>query len=468
MLLNTYLDNKKVIGISTIGNATLIAYDNKPILATDPWFGDSDPAYFGSWITSHVFPKNLQDDVFNSKYIWFSHGHPDHMNPGSMKKLLGKKLLLPDHVGSRIYEGLIKKKYSVDILPDRKWVQLSTNIKVLCITTVIQDAILLVDVNGKLFVNMNDAAIRHCYAARFIRRIAKSYPQSYLLALAGYGDANMINFYNEDGIFVVPPAENKPEVGKTLGLKANTLGLNNVIPFSSNHQYQRSDSVWANEYTTPEHAFRVGLPSNINFIPSFVIINCLDGSFELINPDPVPKIIKNCEEFGDNWSDELQISDRQVIDNYFKRKEKIRQAVSFINFRVGGKDNFFKFESNNTKGITFEVPRSSLMTAINFEIFDDLLIGNFMKTTLHNMESLYEADFNQYLAKYADNGRAETLSELEEYFKIYKQRSGREYIYDAFLDKSSSIFHRFISIDRQSIFYRKTKQFYYYLKRIKI
>jgi hypothetical protein len=37
-----------MIGISTIGNATLIAYDNSPILATDPWFGDSDPAYFGN------------------------------------------------------------------------------------------------------------------------------------------------------------------------------------------------------------------------------------------------------------------------------------------------------------------------------------------------------------------------------------------------------------------------------------
>ena len=453
-----------MIGISTIGNATLIAYDNSPILATDPWFGDSDPAYFGSWITSHVFPKNLQDDVFNSKYIWFSHGHPDHMNPASMKKLLGKKILLPDHVGSRIYEGLIKKKYSVDILPDRKWVQLSTNIKVLCITTVIQDAILLVDVNGKLFVNMNDASLRHCYAARFIRRIAKSYPQSYLLAHAGYGDANMINFYNEDGIFVVPPAKNKPRIGEKLGSIANTLGLNNVTPFSSNHQYQRSDSVWANEYTTPDDAFRVGLPSDINFIPTFVSINCLDGSFELINPEPNPIVTKNCEEFGDNWSDELQISDRQVIDNYFKRKEKIRQAVSFINFRVGGKDNFFKFQSNNTKGITFEVPRSSLMTAINFEIFDDLLIGNFMKTTLHGMENLYEGGFIDYISKYADNGRAETISELKEYSKLYQQRFGREYIFQTFLDKSSSIFNRYISTDRESLIHRQAHKIYKYLK----
>ena len=100
----------------------------------------------------------------------------------SMEKLLGNKILLPDRVGSRIYEDLLQKKYSVDILPDRKWVQLSKNIKVLCITTVIQDAILLDDVNGKLFVNLNDAGSRHC--TKFIRRIVKNYSLSYLLALA--------------------------------------------------------------------------------------------------------------------------------------------------------------------------------------------------------------------------------------------------------------------------------------------
>ena len=31
--------------VATIGDATLIAYDNNlPILSTDPWFGDEDDA----------------------------------------------------------------------------------------------------------------------------------------------------------------------------------------------------------------------------------------------------------------------------------------------------------------------------------------------------------------------------------------------------------------------------------------
>tara|TARA_Y100001949_G_scaffold141427_1_gene123594 strand:+ start:19 stop:1374 length:1356 start_codon:yes stop_codon:yes gene_type:complete len=451
-----------MIGVSTIGNATLIAYDEKPIISTDPWFGDTDPAYFGSWVTSHVFPKNLQQDVFNSEYIWLSHGHPDHINPISLEKLAGKKVLLPDHIGSRIYKGLIQKKYNVEVLPDRKWVQLSKNIKILCITTVIQDAILLIDIKGRLFVNLNDAGSRHC--TNFIRKIVKGYSESYLLSLAGYGDADAIGFYDEDGVFVVPPAKDKIKVGEHLGIQAKSLGINNVIPFSSMHMYQRSDSVWANEYTTPINSYKAGLPREIKYIPPFINLNCSDGRYELINPDSVLLKVKNCQEFGDNWSDELQKSDRKTIDNYFIRKEKIRRDISFINFRVGGKENFFKFESSNKKGVTFEVPRFSLMKAINLEIFDDLLAGNFMKTTLHGMRGIYEGDFAFYLAKYADNGRAETISELEEYFKMYKQRAGREYLYQTFLDKSKDIFTRLISDDRGSFLYKKAKQIYYKLK----
>jgi hypothetical protein len=44
------------------------------------------------------------------------------------------------------------------------------------------------------------------------------------------------------------------------------------------------------------------------------------------------------------------------------------------------------------------------MTSIKNEIFDDLLIGNFMKTTLHNMDSLHDGDFKYAVTKYADNG----------------------------------------------------------------
>ena len=46
------------------------------------------------------------------------------------------------------------------------------------------------------------------------------------------------------------------------------------------------------------------------------------------------------------------------------------------------------------KGITFELPRNSLVEACKYSIFDDLLIGNFMKTRLHNLSSLYDPTIN--------------------------------------------------------------------------
>ena len=49
-----------MIGAQTIGNATLIAYDDKPILSTDPWLGSEDYAYFGSWKMEFYIPDNLK------------------------------------------------------------------------------------------------------------------------------------------------------------------------------------------------------------------------------------------------------------------------------------------------------------------------------------------------------------------------------------------------------------------------
>ncbi len=451
-----------MIGLKTIGNATLIAYDKKSILATDPWLGEEDSAYFGSWNLSHKIPLELKKDIQDSKYIWISHGHPDHLNSLSMERFKGKKILLPDHVGSRIKNGFIEDGFETEILPDRKWIHLSDNIKVFCITTVIQDAILLVDVNGYLFVNLNDAGSRG--ATRIIRKIARKYRKKYLLTISGYGDADMINFFDEHGEFIEPPAANNLDVGNQLSLFAKSLCIDAVIPFSSFHVYQRKDSIWANNYTTPMEAYKKDLHNDIQYVEPFSNINCSSGEITKIEVEE--NLINPIEpnQFGDDWNDELTNNDIIKITDYFSRKEKVKRFLSFLNFRVGGKDNFIKLEGIKNKGITFEVPKNSLMMAIELEIFDDLLIGNFMKTTLHNMRSLYESDFNYYITKYADNGRAESIEELETYFKIYNKRIGSERFYELFLDNSKNFIKRLIPTDRSSLIYKTSKAIYYKLK----
>ena len=57
-----------MLGVQTIGNATLIAYDKTPILVTDPWLYN-DEAYFGSWALDYEIPDNLLKDINKSEYI---------------------------------------------------------------------------------------------------------------------------------------------------------------------------------------------------------------------------------------------------------------------------------------------------------------------------------------------------------------------------------------------------------------
>jgi hypothetical protein len=79
------------------------------------------------------------------------------------------------------------------------------------------------------------------------------------------------------------------------------------------------------------------------------------------------------------------------------------------------------------------------MTAIEYEIFDDLLIGNFMKTTLHGQSPQWPLypDFTPYVAKYADNGLAKSKEELNAYFKTYRKRAPFDYFLHR-LQKQSS------------------------------
>lgn len=448
--------------ITTTGNATLIAYDNKPVLCTDPWIGDEEPAYFGSWVLSHKIPRDLKEDIYNSEYIWFSHGHPDHLNTASLERFQANKILLPDHVNSRIFKDVSAIGHKVSILPDRSWVPLSPNIKIQCITTLIQDAVLLIDICGKLFINLNDAGVRDC--ARYIQRISRSYKHSYVMALSGYGDADMINLFNEDGSFIVPRAAKKPRAGAKLSEFAKATGANSIIPFSSFHQYQRSDSIWAQKYTTPISAFTDGLSPDHNYIPPFSSIDCNDLSVEVHAPEELPVTAKSPEQFGDNWSEELDEHDKRLIIEYFSRKDRIQNYFGFLNFNVGGKCFTVPLRGKRNRGISFSVPRTSLMTAIKYRIFDDLLIGNFMKTTLHGVHSLYEGsgNFNYNTTKFGDNGLAETEEEVRKYLAEYKRRAGIEYLMGVLEDKSRDFIVRFAG--KESRLYDKLKAIYFHIR----
>ena len=435
-----------MIGFETIGNATLTVFDNEPVLSTDPWI-EGNP-YFGSWGHAYSIPEDQINNIKASKYIWLSHGHPDHADRDSYIHFQGSTILIPDHYGDRIF-NYFNEHFDCIKLTSNKWFQVSKNVRIKSFADWNQDASLLVDIMGKdLIANINDGNIRGW--SKTVRNIIRNYENKFLLISNNWGDADMINFYDEDGNFTLPNAAKKDPVGASYTRLMKNFHCNYAIPFSSFHQYLRKDSFHINQFSTPAEMHHENFNDNYgDLLPAFITWDSEKKDFERIKVSKIiPKEV-NPEKFGDNYADQLSIKDKEKLTLYFESFKSLPDHFGSIIFSVGKQDFGIKLSSKKAS-LRFEAPRHSLITSIENEIFDDMLIGNFMKTTLIGCKSLHP-NFTPPVAKYADNGSAKTKKDLSIYFDYYKLNSA-DYWRDMLNFRTEGIIRSFIS--PQSSFFK--------------
>ena len=415
------------INFETIGNATLIVSENKQtILSTDPWF-DEYPAYYGSWTLSHKFPKEQREKVENSKYIFISHFHPDHLNLASLRHCKKSTILLAQHFGSRVENDLRKIGFNVISLPSRKWVNISERIRIMIFKNERQDSALLVELSDEnnqksLILNLNDSG---GYGfEKEVASLSKNYKNSFYLRLHCWGDADMINLFDSSNKRILPTAALKFPVGKDIKAGMKKFNCNFAIPFSCHHQYQRRDSFWANKFVTPLKLMNEGFNEDNEYklLPAFQKITFKQGIFiaKNINPEPL-KIIKPIHEshFGDDWNSLLNKNHIDQCKEYFQEIKTLFRNYKSITLKVGRVEHEMLNGGKGKAKINFEVPAYSLMKSIKGETFDDLLIGNFMKTYLTKCFDLYSPDFTMTVCKYSDNGGVKAEDELDKYFRYY-------------------------------------------------
>jgi len=410
------------LGFETTGSPTLICYDSEPILVTDPWLWG--PAFFGSWTLSHRIPEEQMTAIKASRFVWISHGHPDHLSLDSLLSLQDKQILVSDHVGARIYEFLVEAGFSATILPDRRWVELSDRIRVQSLAHYNQDSILLIDIDGTLLINMNDTP--STVWGSYIRRVARHYEKVVLLRLSGRPDGDMNNFFDESGRPIRPPDEKRVPNGTVLSGQMKALGANVATPFSSMHHYQRTDSVWANALVPDLAEYGVGFDERVGeVLPAFISYDVLHGRVAELNPEANPREAVDPKTFGDDWGESLSKEEERLVHSYFERRPLLGKRLDFLRLVVGGEEHVIRWSTSDRSGVTFEVPRASLLTAVTYEIFDDLFLGNFMKTTLHGRlrSAGLSPAVNPYLGKWADNGRARSQSEVADYLKQYSRQA---------------------------------------------
>jgi hypothetical protein len=274
----------------------------------------------------------------------------------------------------------------------------------------------------------------------------------------------MINSFGEDGERL-PYSRQRDSGTLCAWVRADAIRYRTryAIPFSSFHRYQRTDSIWANSRTTPLQDFCVTSdPQKPQILPAFLRVDSETGEHQPINPPSAEDIIRSPEEFGDRWEDPLESSDKAALRAYFQAKEALFDRFGFIRFRVGGVDTTIDLNRRlRQAGITFEVPRTSLMTAVEYRVFDDLLIGNFMKTTLHGDAALYPG-FSPFVSKYADNGGVQSKKELRVYFHHYRSQDPFGYAMKN-LEASSEDLVRKVVADN-SIIFKAAKKLYWTIK----
>ena len=405
-----------MLGFETIGNATCIVHDDRPVLTTDPWLGQA--AYYGSWAPDHLIPQAQRDSIRRAPFHWFSHGHPDHLHVASLPELSSACLLLSDHVGSRISDDLRAAGYKLRVLRDRRWVPLSRRVSVFSMANRNQDSVLLIRVGDQLVINANDSP--DYGASHHTRLIARSFRHVYLLALQSWGAVDMSNVFNPDGQRLPGAGERRAPLGAEAQREAVRYGADRVIPCSSVHRYQRTDSAWAHDLVPSWSDYDNGaLRNGPRVLPPFVRVDVATDTIECLDPAPCLLCLQPPEAFGDRWSDELEKDDRQALDAYFCAHAHLRRCFGFVAFRVGGHEHRVMLDpSQPDVGVVFEAPRASLMHAVRSRVFDDLLIGNFARVELHGIDALYP-DFTPHVAKYGDGGRVHGRGELARYLARY-------------------------------------------------
>ncbi len=423
------------LGFETLGNASLLFWENdRPVLGTDPWLGGT--CYFGSWALDRPLTEAERTGLMDAEYIWISHGHPDHLHPDSLAQLpRDKKILLPNHYVPEIRNGLVEQGFTVEVLPYKTWRRLSPGVRCMCIDNENQDAILIVEAGDTLVVNLNDSPL--CGEERFIRNLIAGYDRAktYVAALCAI-DADMINIIDDEGRRTIdPPEQRKKGMVWATARLMDRLGAGSFVSSASQHLYVRADSIWANPYrVTWADVEKHWTRPQVRKLEPFVMVDLETGGVHRKNPNHISAEYQISETTGDDdWAERMDPADWVDVKAFFAKFELLPRHFDYLDFVVGGERRRAWLDpmamhkpASRLRGIGFHAPRRSLMDAVHYGFMDDILIGNFMKTELHNA-TLYP-HFTPVVSKLGGNAKVFTAAERRRFNFHYFRRNPIGYV----------------------------------------
>ena len=144
--------------IRFLGQAGLKITHGETTLLTDPWL--SGPAYEEQWYLYPLPDRSVRVDDVN--YIWYSHGHEDHLHEGTFD-LLPKDaaVLLTKQWFTGNRQWLIEHGFAdVREITSGHWVELGEDLSIVSLVNR-SDSLSIIRTSREVIVNVNDAL--HCY-----------------------------------------------------------------------------------------------------------------------------------------------------------------------------------------------------------------------------------------------------------------------------------------------------------------
>ena len=242
------------------------------------------------------------------------------------------------------------------------------------------------------------------------------------------------------------------------------------VPFSSFHRYQRTDSVWANAWTTPVADYARGFRSDrVELLPAFVRYDCTTDTWEAIDPPAAPDLafppgrvrrrlvgVARRTTTCARWRGTSARSSAWRARSTASRSASV--ATSTPSSSVGATPGARSRSRRRARRCCGRSSGRSSTTCSSATSCRPRC------TVAWPTSGLYP-DFTPYVTKYADNGRARTADELRAYFAEYRRRLGlTTWLRSAVEQRAKDGVRARVAAD--SPLYRTAKQLYTRAKRV--
>ncbi len=233
--------------ITFVNHSSVIISSGDIRLLCDPWIEGT--AFNNGW--NLIAPSRFgPEDYRHITHIWFSHEHPDHFHPPSLKQVPQDvrphiEVLYQATRDRKVIDYCAKQGFRTRELKPYARTELGADFHVTCGPVPFYDSWLLIETAGKRLLNLNDCEINNRPQAAKVRRQIGAGPIEVLLTQFSYARHIGEPEHRESRVQAARAILDRV-IAQTLEIRPQY-----VIPFASFIYFCHPENLWLNDSVNP-------------------------------------------------------------------------------------------------------------------------------------------------------------------------------------------------------------------------